>query len=220
MEFLKDILGEDLYKQVSDTVNAYNGKPENKDKQVKIADLGSGQYVDKGKYDAAVAEKENLAGQVKTLNTTINDLKKNNADNEILQNTITDLQTKLKDQQTANEQISKTYALKDSLAKQGVLDPDYLIYKAGGLDKFTFDKEGKPVGVEDAVKPYKEDKTMAHLFKQDQPKPPYHPQGGTGGTGTANPFAKETFNLTKQGELLKSNPEQAKAMAAAAGVTL
>lgn len=71
MEFLKDILGEDLYKQVSDTVNAYNGKPENKDKQVKLADLGSGQYVDKGKYDTAVAEKENLAGQIETLNTTI-----------------------------------------------------------------------------------------------------------------------------------------------------
>lgn len=61
---------------------------------------------------------------------------------------------------------------------------------------------------------------MAHLFKQEQPKPPYHPQGGFGGAGTANPFAKETFNLTKQGELLKSNPEQAKALAAAAGVTL
>ena len=79
MEFLKDILGEDLYKQVADAVNAHNGKPENKEKQVKIADLGSGQYVDKGKYDTAVAEKENLAGQIKTLNTTIGDLKKNNA---------------------------------------------------------------------------------------------------------------------------------------------
>ena len=99
-----------------------------------------------------------------------------------------------------------------------MLDPDYLIYKAGGLDKFTFDKEGKPVGVEDAVKPYKEDKIMAHLFKQEQQKPPYHPQGGTGGAGAT--FAKETFNLTKQGELLKSTPEQAKAMAAAAGVII
>ena len=125
----------------------------------------------------------------------------------------------MKDQQTANEKISKTYALKESLTKQGVLDPDYLIYKAGGLDKFMFDKEGKPVGVEEAVKPYKEDKAMVHLFKQEQ-KPPYHPQGGTGGTGAVNPFAKDTFNLTKQGELLKSNPEQAKAMAAAAGVTI
>lgn len=220
MEFLKGILGEELYKQVADTVSAHNGKPENKDKQVKLADLGSGQYVDKGKYDTAVAEKENLAGQIKTLNATIGDLKKNNADNETLQTTIANLQGELKKQQTANEQIARTYALKESLTKQGVLDPDYLIYKAGGLDKFTFDKEGRPVGVEDAVKPYKEDKAMAHLFKQEQQKPPYHPQGGAGGSNGGNPFAKETFNLTKQGELLKTNPEQARAMAAAAGVTI
>lgn len=188
MEFLKDILGEDLYKQVSDTVNAYNGKPENKDKQVKLADLGSGQYVDKGKYDTAVVEKENLAGQIETLNTTIGDLK-------------------------------KTYALKESLTKHGVLDPDYLIYKAGGLEKFNFDKEGKPIGVEEAVKPYKEDATMAHLFKQEQQKPPYNPKNGGAG-GVTNPFAKDTFNLTEQGRMLKENPAQAKELAAAAGVTL
>ena len=57
------------------------------------------------------------------------------------------------------------------------------------------------------------------LFKQEQKKPPYNPKGGSG-SGETNPFAKETYNLTKQGELFKSNPEQAKAMAAAAGVTL
>lgn len=158
--------------------------------------------------------------ELKTANGTIEELKKSNGDNEELQKKIGDYEIEIKNLKKTAENTSKNYALKESLAKQGVLDPDYLIYKAGGLDKFTFDKEGKPVGVEDAVKPYKEDKTMAHLFKQEQPKPPYHPQGGTGGAGTANPFAKETFNLTKQGELLKSNPEQAKAMAAAAGVTI
>ena len=217
---LEDLLGEDLWKQVKEKINEKNANEADKLKHIRYADLSEGEYVSKGKYDTAVAEKGNLEGQIKTLNATINDLKKNNADNETLQSTITDLQAKLKDQQTANEQISKTYALKDSLTKQGVLDPDYLIYKAGGLDKFTFDKEGNPVGVEDAVKPYREDKAMVHLFKQEQSKPPYHPQGGEGGGGTVNPFAKETFNLTKQGELLKSNPEQAKAMAAAAGVTI
>ena len=158
--------------------------------------------------------------ELKTANGTIEELKKSNGDNEELQKKIGDYEIEIKNLKKTAENTSKTYALKESLAKQGVLDPDYLIYKAGGLDKFTFDKEGKPVGVEEAVKPYKEDKTMAHLFKQEQPKPPYHPQGGTGGAGSANPFAKETFNLTKQGELLKSNPEQAKALAAAAGVTL
>lgn len=218
---LEELLGEELYKQVKEKIDAANANEPDKLKHIRYADLSEGEYVSKGKYDTAVAEKENLAGQVKTLNTTISDLKKNNADNETLQTTIANLQGELKKQQTANEEITKTYALKEQLAKQGVTDPDYLIYKAGGLDKFTFDKEGKPVGVEEAVKPYKDDAAMAHLFKQEQPsKPPYQPQGGTGGSGAENPFAKETFNLTKQGELLKSNPEQAKAMAAAAGVTI
>lgn len=218
---LEELLGEELYKQVKEKIDAANANEPDKLKHIRYADLSEGEYVSKGKYDTAVAEKENLAGQVKTLNTTISDLKKNNADNETLQTTIANLQGELKKQQTANEKITKTYALKEQLAKQGVTDPDYLIYKAGGLDKFTFDKEGKPVGVEEAVKPYKDDAAMAHLFKQEQPsKPPYQPQGGTGGSGAENPFAKETFNLTKQGELLKSNPEQAKALAAAAGVTL
>lgn len=158
--------------------------------------------------------------ELKTANGTIEELKKSNGDNEELQKKIGDYEIEIKNLKKTAENTSKTYALKESLAKQGVLDPDYLIYKAGGLDKFTFDKEGKPVGVEDAVKPYKEDETMAHLFKQEQTKTQYHPQGGTGGAGSTNPFAKETFNLTKQGELLKSNPEQAKAMAAAAGVTI
>lgn len=217
MEFLKEVLSEELYKQVEAAVTAHNAKPENKDKQMKLADLGSGQYVDKGKYDAAVAEKENLAGQIKTLNATIGSLKKDNADNETLQTTIANLQGELKKQQTASEEIAKTYALKESLAKQGVLDPDYLIYKAGGLEKFNFDKEGKPIGVEDAVKPYRDDAAMAHLFKQE--KPPYTPKNGGAG-GVTNPFAKDTFNLTEQGRLLKENPAQAKELAAAAGVTL
>ncbi len=218
---LEELLGEELYKQVKEKIDVANANEPDKLKHIRYADLSEGEYVSKGKYDTAVAEKENLAGQVKTLNTTISDLKKNNADNETLQTTIANLQGELKKQQTANEEITKTYALKEQLAKQGVTDPDYLIYKAGGLDKFTFDKEGKPVGVEEAVKPYKDDAAMAHLFKQEQPsKPPYQPQGGTGGSSAENPFVKETFNLTKQGELLKSNPEQAKAMAAAAGVTI
>ncbi|MBQ2801726.1 MAG: phage scaffolding protein [Lachnospiraceae bacterium] len=219
MEFLKEVLGEELYKQVETAVNAHNGNPENKDKQVKLANLSTGQYVDKGKYDTVVAEKGNLEGQISTLNTTISNMKKDNKDNEELQTTITNLQTELTKQQKANEEISKTYALKEQLSKAGVIDADYLIYKHGGIDKFTFDKENKPVGVEDAIKSYKEDATMAHLFKQESGKPPYNPKGGNGG-GAVNPFAKETYNLTKQGELLKNNPEEARRLAAAAGLVI
>lgn len=159
--------------------------------------------------------------ELKTANGTILELKKTNGDNADLQKKIGEYEMEIKNLKKSAETTARTYALKDSLTKQGVLDPDYLIYKAGGLDKFIFDKEGKPVGVEEVVKPYKEDKAMRYLFKQEQSqKPPYNPQGGSGGSDSDNPFAKETFNLTKQGELLKTNPEQARVMAIAAGVTI
>ena len=37
---------------------------------------------------------------------------------------------------------------------------------------------------------------------------------------TDNPFKAETYNLTKQGQLLRTNPELAKKLAAEAGVKL
>ena len=166
--------------------------------------------------------KEDFNAKVKELevaNGTITELKKSNGDNAELQKKVGEYETEIKGLKESVEKTAKTYALKESLTKQGVLDPDYLIYKAGGLEKFNFDKEGKPIGVEEVVKPYKDDAAMAHLFKQEQQKPPYNPKNGGAG-GVTNPFAKDTFNLTEQGRMLKENPAQAKELAAAAGVTL
>ena len=47
MAFLKEILGEELYSQVSEKVNSYNSDEKNKDNQIKIGNLGSGNYVGK-----------------------------------------------------------------------------------------------------------------------------------------------------------------------------
>lgn len=63
MEFLKSILG-DGYAAFEASINAWNAKPENKDKQVKIADVGSGEYVSKKKYDALSVDKQNLEAQL------------------------------------------------------------------------------------------------------------------------------------------------------------
>lgn len=41
---------------------------------------------------------------------------------------------------------------------------------------------------------------------------------GRGGAVEANPWAKDTFNLTRQGEIARSDPEKAKRLKAAAGV--
>lgn len=218
MEFLKEMLGEDLYGQVEGSVKAYNEKPENKDKQVKLANLTAGEYVGKAKYESLETEKKNLEAQISTLKGTIATLEGANKDNEELQKTITQLKEDLKRQQTENVRAMQTYALKEQLGKSGVTDPDYLIYRHGGVEKFHFDKENNPVGVEDVLKPYREDTAMAHLFRKPE-KPPYNPAGG-GNEPHTNPFKAESYNMTEQARLFRSNPEQARALAAAAGVTI
>ena len=159
---------------------------------------------------------DEVNGKLKEANTTIETLKKDNSDNEELQKQVKEYKEKVMALETASANAVKEYALKDKLKEAGVVDADYIIYKQGGLDKFTFDKDNKPIGIDDIVKPLKE--SAPHLFKAD-PGPYYKPAGG--GTPPAkNPFAKDSFNLTEQGKLVKENPAQAQALAAAAGVTI
>ncbi len=162
--------------------------------------------------------KKDFNDKVKELdraNITINDLKKSEGNNDALQKKIGDYETEINNLKKSAEDTAKNYALKEKLAKSGVLDPDYLIYKHGGIEKFNFDKDNNPVGVEDVLKLYKEDKALSHLFKTEG----YTPAGGDS-LPAVNPFAKETFNMTEQGKLLKDSPEQARALAAAAGVKI
>ncbi len=171
------------------------------------------------KHAVPKTDYNNKVKELSTAEKTIADLKKENEGNVELQKKVSEYEIEVDNLKKAAADTAKTYALKEQLSKQGVLDPDYLIYKQGGLEKFNFDKEGKPVGLEETLKPYKEDKALAHLFKQESGKPPYAPHGGGGG-GSTNPFARETFNMTEQGKLLRENPEQARALAAAAGVKI
>ncbi len=158
----------------------------------------------------------NKVKELETANTTIGDLKKDSEGSESLQKKITDYENEIKGLKDAAANTQKEYALKDKLKESGVTDVDYIIYKQGGLDKFTFDKEGKPVGVDDVLKPLKE--ASPHLFKVDNGGG-YKPAGG-GNPSAKNPFAKESFNLTEQGKLLRDDPTRARELAASAGVTI
>ncbi len=193
LEWLKTILGdtytEDIDKKVSDEI----GK----------------QFVSRTDFNTLNETK-------KTLENTVNTLKQQNGDNEALQNTIKDHENTIAQLKKDAENTKKLHTLKDELRTMGVVDPDYIIYKAGGVDKFTFDKEGKPEKLDEVVKPYKENAAMAHIFSAS--KQDYNPAGG--GNPVKNPFAKDTFNLTEQGRLMREDPAAAKAMAEAAGVKI
>lgn len=159
---------------------------------------------------------DEVNGKLKEANTTIDTLKKSNADNGELQRQVKEYKEKVTILEATAANTRKEYALKDKLKEAGVVDADYIIYKQGGIDKFAFDKEGNPVGIDDVVKPLKE--SSPHLFKAE-PGADYKPAGG-GTPPSKNPFAKDSFNLTEQGKLLRENPAQAKALASAAGVTI
>ncbi|MBD5461502.1 MAG: hypothetical protein HDR24_00355 [Lachnospiraceae bacterium] len=166
----------------------------------------------------AVPKKEfnDKVKELETANSTIAELKKESEGNEELQKKIGEYETEIGNLKKSAEDTAKKHVLKEKLTKSGVLDPDYLIYKHGGIEKFNFDKENNPLGVDDVLKSYKEDKSMSHLFKTGSA---YTPAGGAD-LPAVNPFAKDTFNMTEQGKLLKNNPEQARALAAAAGVKI
>lgn len=164
--------------------------------------------------------------ELQTANDTIKNLQKtikdfDGVDVEKLKKDAADWKTKydtdIKAAQDQTKKLAMEYALKDSLREAGVLDADYVIYKQGGLDGFTFDKEGKPVGITELVEPLK--KSSPQLFKAAGPAGGYDPAAG-GGAPTNNPFAKDTYNLTEQGRLLKENPARAKELASAAGITI
>ena len=72
MDFLKEILGEELFNQLQSRLNEHNGNEANRDKQIKLANLGGGNYVSKGKYDTEIEKLNNL------LSGKSNELKKAN----------------------------------------------------------------------------------------------------------------------------------------------
>ena len=129
MDFLKEILGEELFNQFTEKVNAHNGNEANKDKQIKIANLGGGEYVGKAKYDALQQLLDGKTGELDKANTLIADLKKSSKGDEGLQQKVTDYESQVATLQAENARTRLMFALKLSLMEAKATDVDYLTYK-------------------------------------------------------------------------------------------
>lgn len=151
MDFLKAILGEDLYAQVAEKINAHNGNEANKDKQIKIGNLGSGEYVGKGKYDALQTLLDNKTTELGTANGLIEELKKSNKGNEDLQGKITAYETQVQELQKENERIKLDSAIKVALLEAKAIDVDYLTFKLKEKGELTLEENGKIKGWEDKL---------------------------------------------------------------------
>lgn len=173
-------------------------------------------YVPKADHEKEVAAKQQLEADIKTRDKQLEELKK--VDPAGLQKTIEDLQAANKTTKAEYETKLKDLQLASAI-KLAIVDKAHdaeLVASLFDKTKLILSADGKVTGLEEQVKALQESK--AFLFKPDAGNG-YNPVGGQGGAGV-NPFAKDTFNLTEQGNLFKTNPAQAKAMAAAAGVTI
>ena len=215
MEFLKAILGDALYAQFEAAVKAYNEKPENKDKPVKLADLSTGEYVGKGKYTALETEISNLKEQIKTNEETIGTLKKANKDNETLQQTIKDHEETIKNLKTTYEDKIKEMRIEAAIQAKltDAKHPDLLIGKFDKT-KLSLSEDGTQVyGIDEQLTALKEQ--YKDLFTVDvKGNQPYNKDKTP--PGQKNPWSKEHFNLTEQGKILRENPELAKQLMASA----
>lgn len=134
MEFLKDLLGEDLFKQIEAKINEHNGNEANKDKQIKLANLGGGEYVGKGKFDSEIERLTNLLNgkttELDTANNLIAELKKGTKGNDDLQNKINNYETvTIPDLQKQLQDVKIKAALKVALLSEKATDIDYLTFK-------------------------------------------------------------------------------------------
>lgn len=211
---LKELLGEDLYNQVTAKLG---------DKH-KIAIVSDGNWIPKSKFDEANEARKQAEEALKERDKQLVDLKKAAEGNEELRKQIEQLQA---DNKAAAEQyeaklrdMSVTTAIKLAVAGQAH-DPDLV---AGLLDKskIEVDENGNiKAGLDDQLKTLRASKGF--LFVQKDDKGP-HFKGATPadgrdstGSGIKNPWAKETFNLTEQARILRENPELAKQLQSTAG---
>ena len=177
-----------------------------------------GAYVPKSRFNEVNEEKKTLAAAVSERDKQLEALKKSTGDVEGFKKQIKDLQEANKKAKEESEQALKDLKINDAIKMAVVGDAQDVDIVSSLVDKskIILGEDGKITGLKEQVEELKKNK--AFLFKT-APNPKYKPNGGNG-EPPANPFAKETFNLTEQGKLFRENPEQARALAQAAGVKI
>lgn len=160
MDFLKAIFGEKplTFEELVQAINAHNGNEANKDNQIKIGNLGGGDYVGKAKYDSEIEKLNNIISgkdtEITTANDLIAELKKASKGNEDFQTKITGYETQVADLQKENAKIKMDSELKIAMLAAGAKtdDIDYLIYKLNSKgEKLELGDDGHIKGVDEMI---------------------------------------------------------------------
>lgn len=148
---LKELLGDDLYKQVQAKIDEKNSTETDKLKHVRYTDLSEGKYVSKEKYDSELDKLNTLITgkdtEIGNANKLIEELKKASKDDEGMQQKISTYETENTRLQKELEETKVNSAIKVALLEAHAVDTDYMTYKIkAGLkeknEELKLDDEG------------------------------------------------------------------------------
>lgn len=158
---LEDILGEELYKQVTEKLG-----------DEEIAIVSNGQWIPKTKFDGINEEKKEYKNQVDDLNKQLGGLQGKLKDNDDAANTIDNLKQQIADKEKEMTSIRKTNAIKLEVLKASPNDvADILPHLKN--ESINTAEDGAITGLKEQLDVLKENK--AYLFKEEGPD-------GTGGS--------------------------------------
>ena len=209
MEFLKALFGEKAltYAQLEELINAHNGNEANKENQIKIANLGKGEYVGKGKFDSAELEKNAKIKELEEAQKLIAEFKKTEKGNEALQTKITEYENQVKTLQDENAKLKVESAVKVALLEAKAKDIDYMTFKLKEKGQVELDEQGKIKGWDNTIKELQTQYPEHFVGKQQNIIDENILPGGTGGHDA---ITKEAFNKMGYADRLKvynDNPE-------------
>ena len=151
MDFLKTILGDELYAQVEEKINAHNGNDANKENLIKLANLSEGKYTSVDKYNALEGEKNGIQSKLTEAEQLIADLKKSNKGDETLQQKVTEYEGKITNLEAQLQQTKIEGAIQLAIRDAKGLDPDYLTFKLKEMGEISLDDDGKIKSIDEKI---------------------------------------------------------------------
>lgn len=168
-EFLKPILGEELYAQFEEKMSAATG--------ITLANIADGSHIPKSKFDDVNGKLKTANQSITTLTNQLQEAQQQNGDTVALNQQIAQLTTDVADRDAQIARLAMTYRVKDALRGLNVRNAD-VVMPLLKMENIT-EQDGKLVGLTEQVEEIK--KTDGYLFSDAR-----HPQVGFGGAMGGN----------------------------------
>lgn len=161
MDFLKELLGEELYAQVSEKLAGNDN--------VRLVNAADGSFVPKSKFDEERDKVKAYKQQVDAMNGQLTQLQNANADADGIRQQLQQLQNDIAAKDAEMQRQAREYRIRDAVRGSKAKNPE-VVLRMIDQGKVTEDN-GNLLGLADQLEALK--KSDAYLFEAD-----YSPNGG------------------------------------------